>query len=67
MAFTSGEFYTDIQKWCHGWWHKVKYGSKREVTFKCESGEVVEYFCNKCGDKTDGFTHFGPVNIIVSN
>lgn len=47
----------ELQEWCTSWWHKLRYGSKR-TEHNYVTGGVVEFFCNKCGKKTDGYTHF---------
>lgn len=53
--------------WCFSWWHKVRYGSSRTENQVNEKMCVVEYFCNKCKKKTQGFTHFGPYEFKLTD
>ena len=46
------------EHWCFSWWHKVRYGSYLRENRPTKYITVQEYFCHKCGKKTEGFTHY---------
>lgn len=52
--------------WCFSWWHKTFWGEERRVVHENRNIQVIEYYCKKCGLKTDGFTHFGPIEIVAT-
>lgn len=54
-------------QWCFSWWHKVRYGSRKVEEIINEKCFVVEYFCKKCGKKTDGYTHFGTFEFSLNS
>ena len=58
MASLVFETTTNRKIWCLSRFHKWFYGSNRILTEKLGDFEIVEYFCNKCGLKTEGYTHF---------
>lgn len=52
--------------WCFSWWHKVRYGSK-ETRQDIKGLAIVEYWCKKCGGKTDGYTYFKIGEFTISS